>query len=56
VARMRYSGRRDGVPSRVLNSVGVVAAVHGVAQQWRGCPHGVDSDEGWCCRRLGVMV
>jgi hypothetical protein len=29
---------------RVLNSVGVVVAVHGVAQQGRGWPHRIDSD------------
>jgi hypothetical protein len=29
---------------RVFNSVGVVAAVPGVARQWQGRPHGVDSD------------
>jgi hypothetical protein len=29
---------------RVLNSVGVVVAVRGVARQWQGRPHGVDSD------------
>jgi hypothetical protein len=29
---------------RVLNSVGVVVAVHGVAQQGRGWPHRTDSD------------
>jgi hypothetical protein len=29
---------------RVLNSVGVVAAVHGVALQGRGWPHRTDSD------------
>jgi hypothetical protein len=29
---------------RVLNSIGVVAAVHGVAQQGRGWPHRIDSD------------
>jgi hypothetical protein len=28
----------------VLNSVGVVVAVHGVAQQGRGWPHRTDSD------------
>jgi hypothetical protein len=29
---------------RVLNSVGAVVAVHGVAQQGRGWPHRIDSD------------
>jgi hypothetical protein len=29
---------------RVLNSVGVVVAVHGVAQQGQGWPHKADSD------------
>jgi hypothetical protein len=29
---------------RVLNSVGAVVAVHGVAQQGRGWPHSIDSD------------
>jgi hypothetical protein len=29
---------------RVLNSVGVVVAVRGVAQQGRGWPHRIDSD------------
>jgi hypothetical protein len=29
---------------RVLNSVGVVAAVRGVAQQWQGRAHGVNSN------------
>jgi hypothetical protein len=31
---------------RVLNSVGVVVAVHGVAQQGQGWPHRADSDGG----------
>jgi hypothetical protein len=44
VARTRYSGRRDGVPSRVLNSVGVVVAVRGVARRWQGWSYGADSD------------
>jgi hypothetical protein len=30
---------------RVLNSVGVVVAVHGVVQQGQGWPHRADSDE-----------
>jgi hypothetical protein len=29
---------------RVLNSVGVVLAVHGMVQQGRGWPHGIDND------------
>jgi hypothetical protein len=29
---------------RVLNSIGIVAAVNGVARQWQGRPHGVNSD------------
>jgi hypothetical protein len=29
---------------RVLNSVGAVVAVHGVARQGRGWPHRIDSD------------
>jgi hypothetical protein len=29
---------------RVLNSVGVVVAVHGVAWQGRGWPHKIDND------------
>jgi hypothetical protein len=29
---------------RVLNSIGVVVAVHGVAQQGQGWPHRADSD------------
>jgi hypothetical protein len=30
--------------AHVLNSVGVVVAVRGVARQWQVWPHGVDSD------------
>jgi hypothetical protein len=41
--RTRCSNRRGGVPSRVLNSVRVVVAVRGVAQQGRGWPHSTDN-------------
>jgi hypothetical protein len=44
VIRAGYSGRRGGVPSRVLNSAGVVfAAVLGVALQGQGRPHRTNS-------------
>jgi hypothetical protein len=44
VIRTGYSGRRGGVPSRVLNSAGVFfAAVLGVALQGQGRPHRTNS-------------
>jgi hypothetical protein len=46
VIRTGYSGRRGGVPSPALNSVGVVVAVPGVALQGRG----------WRSRRPDIMV
>jgi hypothetical protein len=44
VIRTGYSGRRGGVPSRVLNSAGVVVAVPGVVLQRRGRSHRTNSD------------
>jgi hypothetical protein len=43
VIRTGYSGRRGGVPSRVLNSAGVVVAVLGVALQGQGRPRRTNS-------------
>jgi hypothetical protein len=46
---------RHLVPVR-LSSIGSVTAVHGMALQWRGWPHRVDSDGDDRSRRPDVMA
>jgi hypothetical protein len=52
---VQWQAWRRPVP-RVLNSVGVVVAVRGVAQQGRGWPHRVDSEGDGAPARPDVMV